>query len=295
MRIRESFSRVIRRRHADTSGPGSAGEPFPGYDRIDEKELIEQLHRYSQTELEAIEAYEQSHGNRIRVLNKLHYLRQSEPLPGYDALSVEDIAAALEKADLGAIKDVRAYERKFHNRPNVQDVVETARHRREAEEAAGGETGGYQATSYGPSTSDVGSHSPGPGELAANKDLVTLFHDEVINAHDLGAVDRLVGDEIVQNGEVRRRSAHLEAVSELLDAFPDLRVKTDLILAEGDLVSVHQRWTGTHREMVGGVEPTGRLVEFTSTAVFRIRDGLIAETWDEVDFASMVAKLTDDG
>jgi predicted ester cyclase len=298
MRIRESLSRVIGRHHADTPGQGersgNAAEPFPDYDRIDEKELIDRFHLYSQAELEAIEAYERTHDNRIRVLNKLHYLRQSEPLPDYDALSVEEIAAALEEEDLATIKNVRAYERKFHNRQNVQDVVEACRLRLEAEVGAGGGTVGYHATSYGPSTSHVGSRSPGPGQLAANKDLVTLFHDEVINAHDLDAVDRLVGDEIVQDGEVRSRSDHRMAVSELLSAFPDLRVKTDLILAEGDLVSVHQRWTGTHRETAGGVEPTDRPVEFTSTAVFRIRDGLIAETWDEVDLAGMVTRLDDD-
>ena len=99
----------------------STGEPFPGYDSTDERELVDQLFRHSQAELEAIEAYERSHGSRTRVLNKLHYLRQHEPWPGYDAMSSDEVAAALEDKDLAAIKGVRAYERKFANRLQVQE------------------------------------------------------------------------------------------------------------------------------------------------------------------------------
>ena len=46
---------------------------------------------FSQVELAAIETYERSHRNRPEVLDKLRYMRGSEPLPGYDALSPEQI------------------------------------------------------------------------------------------------------------------------------------------------------------------------------------------------------------
>ena len=135
MSIRDLFSRGGRGHRSQTTDPGHEhggdDEPFPGYDRADPKDLIGQLHEHSQVELEEIEAYERSHGDRTRVLNKLHYLRQREPLPGYDDLSVEEIAAALDSADLLTIKHVRGYERTFHNRPNVQEAVEVARRRRE--------------------------------------------------------------------------------------------------------------------------------------------------------------------
>jgi hypothetical protein len=41
------------------------------------------------------------------VLDKLRYMRGREPLPGYDALSLEEIVAALEEADLATIRKVR--------------------------------------------------------------------------------------------------------------------------------------------------------------------------------------------
>ena len=64
---------------------------------------------HSQIELEAVESYERSHRGREAVLNKLRYLRGREPFAGYDAMSVDEILAALEEADLATIKRVRGY------------------------------------------------------------------------------------------------------------------------------------------------------------------------------------------
>ena len=59
-----------------------------------------------------------------------------EPLPGYDALSVEEIVAALEEADPATIKKVRGYERKFANRRDVLEAVVRVHHRRLADQPA---------------------------------------------------------------------------------------------------------------------------------------------------------------
>jgi predicted ester cyclase len=280
------------RHHQDPVEVSPRGdEPFPGYDRMGERDLVDQLFQHSQAELEAIEAYERAHGSRTRVLNKLHYLRQREPIEGYDAMSSEEVAQALEGVDLQTIKDVRAYERKFHNRPIVLEAVERNRRQRVAD-GAGDDTRDYHATSYGPSVAG-GSRSPRPGELAACKELVARFYEEVINGRDAGGVERLLSEDFVHNGERRGRDGQRRAVQEFLDAFPDLRTESELILAEGDLVAAHQRWSGTHEGTIAGVEPTGRRVEFTSTAILRIHGGLITEAWDEVDLAGLLGQLRD--
>ena len=114
----------------------NADLPFPGYDRLDGRAVINGLHDHTQVELEAVEAYERAHGNREPVLDKLRWMRGREPLPGYDALSVEEIVAALEPADLATLKQVRCYERKFANRRDVLEEVVRDLHRRQAERPA---------------------------------------------------------------------------------------------------------------------------------------------------------------
>jgi hypothetical protein len=124
---------------ASATGPAGsqadAAMPFPGYDRLDERRVVDGLAGHSQVELEAVERYERAHKDREPVLAKLRYMRQPEPLPGYDALTVEEIVAALDQADMATVKKVRGYERKFANRPSVLDEVTRVRHRGQAAEA----------------------------------------------------------------------------------------------------------------------------------------------------------------
>ena len=72
---------------AATGPPGEDRLPIPGYDELGEKQVRDQLAQLSQVELAAVETYERAHGSRPVVLMKLRYMRSSEPLPGYDALT----------------------------------------------------------------------------------------------------------------------------------------------------------------------------------------------------------------
>ena len=90
-------------------------------DQLEDKQVKATLSRLSQVELAAVEAYERSHRDRPAVLDKLRYMRGSQPLPGYDALSPDEIADALAEADGETIRAVRDYERKFGHRRQVLD------------------------------------------------------------------------------------------------------------------------------------------------------------------------------
>jgi steroid delta-isomerase-like uncharacterized protein len=129
----------------------------------------------------------------------------------------------------------------------------------------------------------------------ANKELVRRFYAEAINGRDSAACERLLSADFVHNGEPRGRVGQRQAVDYFLAAFPDLHNEIELILGEDDLVAAHQRWSGTHAGEFLGVAASGRQVEFTSTAVLRIRDGLIAQAWDEMDAAGLLRQLGADG
>jgi hypothetical protein len=117
------------RGHPTDATRGDAGEtdgetlPIAGYDRLGQRQVIGKLSGCSQQGLAAIEAHERAHAQRAPILDKLRYLRGSEPLPGYDALDSEQIAVALDDSDLATAKRVREYERKFQRRAAVLDAV----------------------------------------------------------------------------------------------------------------------------------------------------------------------------
>ncbi|MDX6606636.1 MAG: hypothetical protein QOD14_1176 [Solirubrobacterales bacterium] len=98
-------------------------EPYAGYDSLKTRDVVASLHSHSQVELAEIESYERANQDRRVVFDKLRWLRQDEPLPGYDALSIEAVLGALDKADVTEIKRVRGYERKFGARRAVLDEV----------------------------------------------------------------------------------------------------------------------------------------------------------------------------
>lgn len=128
-------------------------------------------------------------------------------------------------------------------------------------------------------------------DLEASKDLVRRFYEEVINQRDLDAIDRPLAEDFTHDGEVRGRDGQRQAVVAFLDGFSDLSSEILMILAEDELVSAHQRWSGTHDGEFIGIPATGRRVQFTSTAILRITDGQIAAAWDEVDLAGLMGQL----
>jgi len=125
----------------------------------------------------------------------------------------------------------------------------------------------------------------------ANKDAVRRFYAEVINGRDLDAIDRLLTEDFKHDGESRGRDGQRSAVAAFLDGFSDLENRIEQILAEDDLVAARQSWRGTHDGEFAGVPATGRRVEFGSTAVLRVEDGMIAAAWDQVDVAGLMAQL----
>ena len=116
--------KFLRRDTPEVADAGASDEPqlpIPGYDQLDDKQVSDHLSQLSQAELATVETYERAHGSRPAVLEKLRYMRGSEPLPGYDALTTEQIAGALADADSETVRAVRDYERKFQRRRSVLD------------------------------------------------------------------------------------------------------------------------------------------------------------------------------
>ena len=124
-----------------------------------------------------------------------------------------------------------------------------------------------------------------------NRELVERFYEEVVNERRLETIDELLSEDFVHNGERRGRDGQRRTYEEFFTGFPDLRSKVVEIFAAGDAVAVHRRWTGTHEGPFQGIEPTGRRVEFESTAILKVRDGQICEYRGVVDLLGLMQQL----
>jgi rubrerythrin len=94
------------------------------YDSLSATEVQDKLAELSQVDLAKVNAYERKNQNRSTITSRIDSLQASEPWPGYDELSVEEVRAALSQGDETRTKAVRSYERKHKNRAGVLQATE---------------------------------------------------------------------------------------------------------------------------------------------------------------------------
>jgi predicted ester cyclase len=79
--------------------------------------------------------------------------------------------------------------------------------------------------------------------------------------------------------------------SYLRGSFPDRYDKVENIAAEGDMVAMLFRLSGTHKGNFYGIEATGKKIDVYEAGVFRLADGKITEAWFMADEAGLLKQL----
>jgi predicted ester cyclase len=136
----------------------------------------------------------------------------------------------------------------------------------------------------------------------ANKELVRRWVEEIFNAKDLDACDRLISAEYVEHalatfgrsepGRVPGPGTMRQTAQFIISQFPDVKMTIETILAEGDEVAVRLTARGTNLGPIGGViPPTGREFVASQSHWFRVEDGKLAEHWAVRDDLSAMLQL----
>ena len=128
----------------------------------------------------------------------------------------------------------------------------------------------------------------------ANKDLVRRWFEEVWNKGRTSAIDELFAANGVFHGlgeEMRGPDAFKPFYVAYRGAFPDVNVRIDDIIAEGDVVALRWTCTATHRGGTLGFAATERRIEFTGMGFARIANGKLVEGWNNFDRLGMFEQL----
>ena len=120
-----------------------------------------------------------------------------------------------------------------------------------------------------------------------NKDIVREYYARVINGRELDAVGEFFADERMVEGVKSGCFRYFEA-------FPDMHVALDDLIAEGDRVFLRSTLTGTHDGEYKGIPATGRHVATECAEVFRIADGKFVGYWCLTNVAGLMRQLTDE-
>jgi hypothetical protein len=93
--------------------------PIAEYQNLTVNQIIERLPALTQAQLATLHGFETANANRNRVLTKIKSLRENEPWPGYDTMTVEEIRNRLSDSDPALARTAREYERRHHNRTEL--------------------------------------------------------------------------------------------------------------------------------------------------------------------------------
>ena len=127
-----------------------------------------------------------------------------------------------------------------------------------------------------------------------NKGLVRRAWQELMNERDLDAIDKLFTEDYTHHGgggEDLGREGIRKRDEGYLNAFSDLEVVVEDLVAEGDRVASRITLTGTHDGELRGIPATGRRATVMGTSIVRIENGQIAEEWEVFDQLGLMQQL----
>ena len=126
-----------------------------------------------------------------------------------------------------------------------------------------------------------------------NKAVVQRWFAEMINVNNPNIADELIDPHYVNHFLPGQTGPAVEQqiMTLFFSAFPDLQGTIDDLFAEGDRVAVRLTWRGTNGGSFNGMPPTNKAVAFSSTSIFRVANGKIAENWAQVDMLGLMQQL----
>jgi steroid delta-isomerase-like uncharacterized protein len=132
-----------------------------------------------------------------------------------------------------------------------------------------------------------------------NKKLLQRWFDEVWNQGRSETIDELLARDGIVHGlsddpqkPVIGPAAFHGFHDQFREAFPDMEIVIEDMIAEGDKVVARCSVRGKHQGDSLGFAATQSPVEFTGIAIVRVRDGQFVEAWNNFDFMKMYRQLS---
>ncbi|HLM06279.1 MAG TPA: ester cyclase [Blastococcus sp.] len=129
-----------------------------------------------------------------------------------------------------------------------------------------------------------------------NKAVVRRWIEEFKTGGDESVADELRAPHFVNHsappGAPTGPEAGKLAFRAMRAAFPDLHVRIDDMLAEGDRVVTRQTFSGTHHGEWSGVPATGRRVSWAVIDIVRLEDGRLVDHWAVADLHGLLGQLS---
>ena len=128
-----------------------------------------------------------------------------------------------------------------------------------------------------------------------NKEVVRRVFEEVWTKKTLKLIDDLYDPNFVNHNpdpnQTPDREGLKQGIKNVLDAFPDIKVTIEDLIAENDKVVARVTITGTHKGKFISTLPTNRQITFPVITINRFASHKIIEKWSLSDSLAMLLQL----
>jgi steroid delta-isomerase-like uncharacterized protein len=126
--------------------------------------------------------------------------------------------------------------------------------------------------------------------LEVNKALVRHYLEEIYRGN-LDILDEVISEDYVGSNGPNPPAKYKAGFGAIRRAFPDIQIRFDALIAEGDWVAMHCTIEGTHLGEWRGIPATGKHATWTATAFRRVRDGKIVQGYASWDWLGMLHQI----
>ena len=126
------------------------------------------------------------------------------------------------------------------------------------------------------------------------KETFRAMMEQVWNQKSAGAIEEYISDDYVgrnPDGDITGLDGFRQLYATYTSAFPDCNVTIEQLLSDGDWVTFHYVWHGTHDGELMGVAPSGKSVAVHGIGVAQVRDGKVVEdrvVWDTLSLMQQI-------
>jgi steroid delta-isomerase-like uncharacterized protein len=126
-----------------------------------------------------------------------------------------------------------------------------------------------------------------------NKAIAKRAFEELLSRGRFELAEQLYAKDFVNHGIHRDigMAEDQEALKGWHQAFPDVVIVPEKLIAEEDLVTIYWIARGTNTGTGNGLPATGKRAELAGITIWRIVDGKIKEEWSAFDQLSMMKQL----
>ncbi len=132
--------------------------------------------------------------------------------------------------------------------------------------------------------------------IEENKAILRRLGEELINQAKLETADEFYSSDSIDHTPAPGQVAGPEGVkrdfARIRAAFPDWHQEIEDVIAEGDMVVVRWRSSGTHSGDFMGLPATGIHASWTGVGIFRLTGGKIVERWSNWDALGLMQQLS---